>query len=301
MSQAPYSVFEIQPEWVLETEGMGSKEKFWYRAKDGEPEWLFKFPQPNTGQHWAEKIAAEVAACLEVLHARVELAVFQGERGSATETFARDGRDLVHGNQMLAGKVLGYDPAKQFRQSDHTLENILTAIDRTFTTPERVRKARMRMAEYIVLDAVIGNTDRHHENWGGLRKQIEERWQGMLALTFDHASSLGRELVDVSDGKCRQRVLEERRVGAYAEKAPGAIFWDKAGKRGLSPLELVRRAAPLHPEWFKPALARLARLNRTKLAAIIARVPEDWMSLLAREFAIELMCYNTEELRKLTP
>ena len=297
----PYPIFEIQPEWVLETEGMGSKEKFWYRAKDGEPEWLFKFPQPNTGQHWAEKIAAEVAACLEILHAQVELAVFQGTRGSATETFARDGRDLFHGNQMLAGKVLGYDPAKQFRQADHTLENILTAIDRTFTAPEGARKAKVRMAEYIVLDAVIGNTDRHHENWGITRKQVGERWQGMLAPTFDHASSLGRELVDASEGKCRQRILSERRVGAYAEKAPGAIFWDKVDKRGLSPLELVRRAALLHPDLFRPALARLERLNRAKLAAIIARVPEGWMSPLAREFAIELMCYNSEELSKLTP
>lgn len=51
-----YSIFEIQPEWVLEQEAMGSKDNFWYRAKDGELEWLFKFPQPNTGQHWAEKI-----------------------------------------------------------------------------------------------------------------------------------------------------------------------------------------------------------------------------------------------------
>ena len=49
MPESPYSVFEIQPEWVLESEALGSKEKFWYRAKPGEAEWLFKFPQPNTG------------------------------------------------------------------------------------------------------------------------------------------------------------------------------------------------------------------------------------------------------------
>lgn len=101
MPQSAYSVFEIQPEWVLEQEALGSKEKFWYRAKDGEPEWLFKFPQANTGQHWAEEIAAEVAACLKILHAQVELAVFQGARGSATESFARKGRSLYHGNQIL--------------------------------------------------------------------------------------------------------------------------------------------------------------------------------------------------------
>ncbi len=297
----PYPIFEIEPEWVLEPEGMGSKEKFWYRAKDGEPEWLFKFPQENTGQHWSEKIAAEVARCMDVLHARVELAVFQGVRGSATESFARDGRNLFHGNQMLAGKVLGYDHTKKFRQSDHTLENIFTAIERTFTTPEGRRKAKVRMAEYILLDAVIGNTDRHHENWGILRKRVGDKWQGLLAPTFDHASSLGRELLDVSEAKCRKRLLAEGRVGDYSEKAPGAIFWDKADKRGLSPLNLVRRAALLHPDLFKTALARVGRLNRSLLTGISAQVPEGWMTPLAREFAVELMCYNVEELKKLMP
>lgn len=148
MPWTAYQVFEIQPEWVLEQEAMGSKDKFWYRAKDNEPEWLFKFPQANTGQHWAEKIAAEVAKCMDVLHAQVEFATFHGTRGSATETFARDGRELFHGNQMLAGKVIGYDPAKQFRQCEHTLENIFLALDRTFTTPDGAHKAKVRLVEY---------------------------------------------------------------------------------------------------------------------------------------------------------
>jgi hypothetical protein len=114
---APYPILEIQPDWVLESEAMGSKDKFWYRDGDG-PDWLFKFPQANTGQHWSEKIAAEVADGLDILHAQVELAVFQGVRGSATASFARDGREVYYGNQVLAGHVLGYDPGKQFRQSD---------------------------------------------------------------------------------------------------------------------------------------------------------------------------------------
>ena len=56
---APFPVIEIQPKWVLEPEALGSKEKFWYRQTDKEARWLFKYPQTNTGQHWAEKIAAE--------------------------------------------------------------------------------------------------------------------------------------------------------------------------------------------------------------------------------------------------
>jgi hypothetical protein len=299
MPEPPYTIFDIQPEWVLEPEALGSKEKFWYRAKDDEAEWLFKFPQPNTGQHWAEKIAAEIAGCLDIHHARVEFARFQDTQGSASESFAGGGRDLYHGNQVLAGTVLGYDPHKSFRQADHMLSNIFSAIDAAFAEPENAHRVKIGLADYLVLDALIGNTDRHHENWGILLWQVGEDWEGVLAPTFDHASSLGRELADLSPGKCRQRLLDEGRIGEYSEKARGAIFWNNTDKYGLSPLELVRRAAALHPGLFKPALARLARLEREQIRGIIDRVPADWMTSLAREFALELMCYNYKELEKI--
>lgn len=301
MPTTAYSIFKIQPEWVREQEALGSKEKFWYRAQEGEAEWLFKFPQPNTGQHWAEKIAAELAACLDILHAKVEFAAFQGHCGSATESFARDGRNLFHGNQILAGKVLGYDPARKFRQPDHTLSNIFLALERLYVKREGAERAKTQFASYLVLDAMIGNTDRHHENWGILRKQVGDKWQGTLAPTFDHASSLGRELLDEGEGKCRRLILTEKRVGAYAEKAPGAIYWAQSDKKGISPLELVRRAVATHPRFFRPTLEKLKRLDKPKAAGIIARVPDAWMSGPARDFALELVCYNIEQLRRLKP
>ena len=92
----PYKILEVQSDWQIAVEEMGSKEKFWYRNPDPDPDtdWLFKFPQCNTGQHWAEKIAAEVADQLGTLHAKVELAEFQGNRGPVTESFASGGREL---------------------------------------------------------------------------------------------------------------------------------------------------------------------------------------------------------------
>ena len=296
----PYPIIRVLPDWVVESEALGSKEKFWYRRPDGNVEWLFKFPQPNTGQHWAEKIAAEVAASLDILRAPVELAVFQEVRGSVTESFAREGRNLFHGNQILAGQVLGYAPSKRFQQSDHTLANILLALERTFTASDDSQEAKAQFAEYLVLDGLIGNTDRHHENWGILRKWEGNRWAVTLAPTFDHASSLGRELVDTSEGKCRERVLREARIGTYAEKARGAIFWDHGDRRGLSPLELIRRATVVMPELLDAALGRLERLDQRTVEAIVERVPADWMTPLAREFAAELICYNMGELKRLT-
>ena len=189
--------------------------------------------------------------------------------------------------------------SKEFRQCDHTLENIFLSVDRTFTDDEGRRRLKAQLAGYLVLDAVVGNTDRHHENWGVLRRRNGERWQGWIAPTFDHASSLGRELRDAGEGKSRKQILSQKRIGQYAEKAPGAIYWDKNDKRGVSPLELIRRAAPLNPDLFKVGLAKLAKLERPMLAEIVERVPADWMTPLAREFAVALMCYNVEELRKI--
>lgn len=69
----PYSVVQIQEEWLLDEpeEEMGSKRKFWYRREPDGVECLFKFPRPNTGEHWAEKIAAEVANLLGIPQARI--------------------------------------------------------------------------------------------------------------------------------------------------------------------------------------------------------------------------------------
>ena len=294
----PYPVIEVNPEWVLEPEAMGSKDKFWYRKPaPGEVDWLYKFPQANTGQHWAEKIAAEVAAKLGIFHAVVELAVFQNEPGSATESFARDGRELFHGNQALGGKVLGYNASARFRHSSHTLANIFLVMDRTFANPEGARRAKLRMADYVVLDALIGNTDRHHENWGLLRRQTGDHWSGSLAPSFDHASSLGRELLDEK----REQLLMQGRVGSYAEKGHGGIYWSGDEKRGPSPLALVRNAAREQGDFFRPALEKLRVAEPNALSEIADRIPANWMTPLARQFALALMCYNLRQLRDLLP
>lgn len=274
---------------------MGSKEKFWFRSDDpGGADWLFKYPRPDTGEHWAEKIAAEIAATLEIPHAKVELAIFQGDRGSATESFSGSGRDLQHGNALLEVSVYNYDPESSFRHSSHTLNNIWEAMDCEFVGSETAGEARIAIAEYVVLDAVIGNTDRHHENWGVLRLSAGDTSERTVAPSFDHASSLGRELPDTR----RERLLAENRLAAYAERARSAIYWTEDGGR-ISPLELVRRAVDRHPDLFTPALAKLDNLDDGSIATIVNRVPDDWMSPAARTFAIALLRYNWARLGEL--
>ena len=201
---------------------------------------------------------------MDVLHGRVELAEFVGSRGSSTESFARHTRELRHGNEVLAATVLGYDQAKRFGQSQHTLENIWHALDSLFVSPLAVRRARRAFAGYLVLDAIVGNTDRHHENWGLLIRRTGLNFRVRIAPSFDHASSLGRELSDEQ----RKRRLDEERVEDYTKvrdaglmlgrfvvlpsRSAGGVGGGPLGVTGALaglrlPLPLARKRPPTRP------------------------------------------------------
>ncbi len=184
---------------------MGTKRKFWYQPPDGdEPAWLFKYPRQNTGEHWAEKIAAEIAEILEIPHARVELAEIEKEsdrspptRGTTSESFTDATTRLIPGNQIMAHGLADYREDLRLRQSQHTLDNVLHGLRILFQDDVAgSQRVKQRFCEYLVLDAVIGNTDRHHDNWGVLAKRIDGDFTLDIAPTFDHASSLGREQSD---------------------------------------------------------------------------------------------------------
>ena len=273
---------------------MGTKDKFWCSRPNTDTDWLFKYPRPNTGEHWAEKVAAEVADLLGVTHARVELATFEARRGSISESFTRGGRELIHGNQVLPEFISEYDAGGKMHHSRHTLSNIWLAVERSFKSARAGEIAKRRFAAYLTLDALIGNTDRHHENWGLQRRRTRNGWRGFLAPSFDHASSLGRELQDAH----RDILMTENRVGRYIERGHGGIFWSEDTRRGPSPLNLARLAADEHPALFQASKERLERIDEVSIRDIVERIPEHWMSRLERKFAIALMCYNLEELRK---
>ena len=219
-----FRIEEIHPEWISNTEKRGGKAKFWYEHWYEQPggsiyAWLFKYPRENTGEHWAEKVVAEVAGFLDIPCARVELAVFEGVRGAAAENIVPNNYYLVPGNEILESKVLPHDVRElNFHLADHTLENIWLALDRTFESSGNNLEAKRQFAGYLLLDAVVGNTDRHSENWGVLRSEVASHPIESLAPSYDHGSSLGRELSD----ERREELLAASHVGNYVERGPRA-------------------------------------------------------------------------------
>ena len=80
-----YSVIDIPQDAREDIEQLGSKPKFWVSI--GASRWLFKEARANTGEDWAEKVAAELARTLDIDAAVVELATYMGRRGCISQNF----------------------------------------------------------------------------------------------------------------------------------------------------------------------------------------------------------------------
>lgn len=294
MPQEP-SILEIEPSWRREIEDMGSKPKFWFRYQD--EMWLFKQARPNTGEHWAEKIASEIAGLLKLPTHEVRIAQFEGRMGCAVRSFLKKDEILVHGNELLAGAIKGYDKDKQRGQADHHFRNIVTTIERWFPQDKVRERESLRIVGYLVFDALVGNTDRHHENWGVVLKPVLQptaqdgaepmvRFQVTLAPTFDHGSSLGRELLD---DRARQMLADPQGMNRYLRKATGGIFEHEQASKGLSPIALVELIAASYPELVMPWRNRIAALPDDFAVPLLAGVPASCMSEASRDFVLAFL------------
>lgn len=201
----PFPVYLIANDAAQSEEAMGTKFKFWLKHSDL-GDCLFKMARPDTGEDWSEKIAAELSGLLGLPHASYELATWQDTAGTCfpgvlSPSFLVPDTTLLHGNDILAGLTSSYPKEQGYRLSEHTLSSVFDALRSSglrlpigWTALPHITGAAGVFVGYLMLDAWIGNGDRHHENWGFVIQLPD----GIphLAPTYDHASCLGRELQD---------------------------------------------------------------------------------------------------------
>lgn len=303
MTYRIYTVMEVDN---LRDEQMGSKPKFWFLDPESQNLWLFKYARQHTGEDWAEKIASELAALLGLPRARVELATCTQKRGTISLDFTDKKRKgyLSHGNELLFEIDDTYPQHQQYRVSQHTVANITQILSLDFVAPSVVEffpnsacDAKGVFLGYLLLDALIGNTDRHHENWGLLVRSEGGKRIAELAPTFDHASSLGRELTDerISTYLSCSKDRNVPNVEKYADKGASAVYL-RAGGKPLTPLEAFR-AFSSHTGNAKAVwLDKLAQISDDIMQDVVERVPTSILGSDRRKFIGRFLRYNRRRL-----
>jgi hypothetical protein len=277
-------------------EPLGTKEKFWY----GNNSALFKKGRPHTGENWAEVVTAEIADQLGIPHAEYKLAVCEGVRGVTTSNFVPAGGRLVLGNELIIPIATAETNVRQIRRQSHTAKRMATLLRHAeiqpplgYELPYGVEGAAGVMTGYLLFDALIGNQDRHEENWGLI--VIDQKI--FLAPSFDHASSLGRNESD--EARLAKLSAADKRHGVegYAKRARSQIF-NQVGVR-LGTLEAFGEFLAQFPRAGRYWKERLTALDGDYLEGVLDNVPPDWISQPARDFACSLMKANRKRLLEL--
>lgn len=294
-----YSVISVPDGAYETTEPVGSKYKFWFEH-DELGTTLFKEGRPETGENWAEKIAAEIASLLGLPFARYELAIWRDKQGVVTPKFVAQDSRLVLGNEILAVVSPGYDPSRRYGQSSHTVRQVATVM-RSQSYPHGSDppihggpvSAMDMFVGYVMLDVLIGNTDRHHQNWGFVN---EPNHGIVLAPTFDHASSLGRELNDVARNQRLTTNDPKRGIAAYCDRGRSGFFGRTDVPRTLLLDEAFLAFAMYAPEAAKAWSVRAGNITDGDFGEIVDGIPDTFISEVAREFAKQLLRYKRKKL-----
>jgi hypothetical protein len=179
-------------EWKLNKEinTSGRNKKYWFR--NNKEEVLFKFIKPNTREHVSEKIAYEIGELLNISVAKYDFATFNNNEGSISYNFKDKESNIEYFEivKFIMDEYPNYDfntMKNENNGKDYSFELCLEILENL--NGENLIEDYIRM---ILFDALIGNSDRHHSNWGLYNKKDKY----YFAPLYDHSPSLGFNLTD---------------------------------------------------------------------------------------------------------
>ena len=190
---------------------------------------------------------------------------------------------LVLGNALLEDRDLGVTRGDRSRYTVDAVRLVLEGV------PPPEGSADLTSWEvfvgYLVLDALIGNTDRHEENWAVVETEETRR----LAPSFDHASSLGFLL---SDSQRQERLVSRDRNFTPEGWADRARTKFAASPHPVEVVLGIRQSgdSEIVDRWL------LVEGGVDELVAPIWRIPEHRMSVTSKNFAERVLRRNWERL-----
>lgn len=288
----------------------GSKEKKWYRSPQNELV-LFKLPvtftsestlnlNEITGEMWSEKIATDIGKVLGYSVHDVEIGALNVDdqviidygldaellgdldiiHGALCYSFIEEGLEsLVEGADMIMEIDDSYD-RKTLRGNKevYTYDLLVRLFKKHNFLPD--------LYKMIIFDTLIGNTDRHQDNFGMKRDEVSNRIE--FAPFYDNSSSLGRELgVERIQKMFKDKFMFEAYL--FNKKSAPQIRWgDAINNSRLNFFAFLKEVIHYTPE-IKEYGEGISKLTDSEIDRIIHLIPSTIMSDIHKEFVYKLL------------
>lgn len=274
---------------IRDEPGGRDKNKRWIAANANAPReqhWLWKYRQTTGGgseaalTDCAEVFTSRLAATIGLPAAECRFAVFGGELGLISRNVTPRGFNLNTGSTYLP-EVEGYERVRSQERDagggrmrldeGYTLDSVEQVLEHVGGPPGVADLSGFAVfAGYLVLDALVANSDRHPGNWAILERQSDGA--RFLAPTYDHGSALGAGLT--ADNR------RDKDPAAFARRGRANPFSPRKQQLVRLAHDAVRRSGA--ELW----LARIAALDKVsiqeRLEAPPGRLSEDASSFMSQ-------------------
>lgn len=266
--------------------------------------YLFKRSNKNyPEQYWVEIFAYQLG-CLVGVNVPPAFVAFNSstdEAGALIEWFYDSEADgvgtqemYIQGGDLFQAIIQGFE---RRRGEMHNFESIVGILSSLVPLNKSYLRDFIRM---LTFDALLGNTDRHQDNWGIILSNTRDRMQfeGRIAPAFDNGTSMGHEI----NAEAFSRFNEELHIRRYVKRGRPHLKWDlreEYDSRGNQE-ELIQHIVQTYPHFRQDMLSCLD-FTQSKVESIMGDllkfdVPNRLTEERAR-FMLHLLQYRQERLK----
>ncbi|MED1508722.1 HIRAN domain-containing protein [Bacillus proteolyticus] len=257
-----YPIIDVNS-WEIVEEmgpGAGDREKEWIKQVETDRIAMFKVPREDRGEHWAEKLCSEIAQVIEFPCAKVDLAIRNDKVGCLSHFFVNSEEGYSHYD---GGKFFPYD------YDDETNKGYNIQLIYQVLSAENLFEDFLFI---VVFDALVGNGDRHQDNWGITRH--DKKTETFISPLYDNSACLGRELSIV---RVKEYLDSESEFLRYVFRSASKMGWEETKKE--KHFALIKRLYVLFPEQIAALINRLELLTDERIDEIVDALPLSVISL----------------------
>lgn len=278
-------------------EQLGTKKKFWIKNNSDNLLKLFKIGRLNTGENWTEVVVSEICTLLNIPHAEYMFAKWENEEGTITPSFVPKDHRLIHGNELLV-ETGHYDKEnyKNYKTREYKLKLILKIMkDKKLKVPINYKSDVVKtpidaFIGYIMLDCLISNQDRHHENWGWISSPDKKLY---LSPSYDHASGLGCRVSDEDKQKRLNSADKGFKVESFVKKAKTPFYHQD---KRLTTIEAFKLCGDYNKQIAINWLKKLEGLDIKEIERYFDSIPKHLIKNISIEFALKILEENKKRL-----
>lgn len=240
-----------------------------YRFLKENSGYLFKLSsQRYIEQYWVEIFAYRLGLGMKVPVPPTFASYNSQTNQSAAliEWYLTENQNSISGGDYCQQYIPNFDRKKGEQHNFETLEQIFSELSKNSLTIRDTWKDYW--AKTLTFDALIGNTDRHQDNWCIIvERDVKNKTDPYMSFApvFDNGTSMGHEILNE-----RFSVFDDpAHLEKYVQKGTHHMKWKLIDSSKAGHLELLKNIANMYPETRQVMIDCLKAVNYESFSAIL--------------------------------